>query len=373
MNNKLGIGFVCNYPNFGGLEMQTIKRAADAASRGFRSFAIVGQGTPSDEYAAKLGVDRLYVDQRQRYIAPLTSMRLRSMMKKFSIDAFVCGKTESLSVSGLALRMAGRSKGNFLYQQMQSGIMKRDWFHNPIYRQLSGAIVLTGIMKRMLMETTICAEEKIAVIPYGIDTDRFDPQKFDKAALKTRLGVAPESFLVGTMGRIDPAKGIDTSMRAFAEARIPNSKFAIAGNADDPSYLESMKNLAAELNIAGDTLFIPFTDKQAEFMNALDVFVLASRSETFGLVYAEAQAAGLLTIGTNSGGVPEIIRHGETGYLFEPNDFGQLAKLLAHCAGSTAEMQQIGANARRHAVECYSYKQQTDSFFRFVEQRMETP
>lgn len=370
MNSPLGIGFVCNYPNFGGLEMQTIKRAADAATRGFRSFAIVSRGTPSDEYAAKLGVRRLYVDQRQRYVAPLTSLRLRSMMKEHAIDAFVCGKTESLSVSGLALRMAGRRKGNFLYQQMQSGVNKRDWFHNAVYRQLSGAVVLTEIMKKLLMETTICSEERIAVIPYGIDTDRFDPRNFDKAELKSRLGIPPESFLVGTMGRIDPAKGIDTAMRAFALAGIPNSKFAIAGNADDNNYLIELQNLTAELNIANDTLFIPFTSKQEEFMNALDVFVLASRSETFGLVYAEAQAAGLLAIGTNAGGVPEIIRHGQTGYLFEPNDFGQLSDLLARSAAESDERLGIGENALRHAIDCYSYKKQTDKFFHFIEERM---
>lgn len=370
MKNTLGIGFVCNYPNFGGLEMQTIKRAADAATRGFRSFAIVSEGTPSDEYAAKLGVDRLYVNQRQRYFAPLTSSRLKSMISKHSIDAFVCGKTESLSVSGLALRMAGRSRGNFLYQQMQSGIMKRDWFHNAVYRQLSGAIVLTGIMKKMLIETTICTEEKIAVIPYGIDTNRFNPRNFNKAELKSRMGVPPESFLVGTMGRIDPSKGIDTAMRAFAEARIPASKFAIAGNADDKSYLVQLKELAVDLNIADDTLFIPFTNKQEEFMNALDVFVLASRSETFGLVYAEAQASGLPVIGTNSGGVPEIIRHGETGFLFEPNASGRLAELLVQCSCSSEEMARIGSNALRHANECYDYGKQTGAFFDFLESRM---
>jgi glycosyltransferase involved in cell wall biosynthesis len=100
-------------------------------------------------------------------------------------------------------------------------------------------------------------------------------------------------------------------------------------------------------------------------MNSLDLFLLPSEAETFGLVNIEAMASGVPVIATEAGGVPEIIQHGENGMLFRPGDAEAAAGFMKLLAENHDLRDRMGKQARQDALNRYAYGRQTDQFFDF--------
>jgi glycosyltransferase involved in cell wall biosynthesis len=112
-------------------------------------------------------------------------------------------------------------------------------------------------------------------------------------------------------------------------------------------------------------IFLDFTENVAELMNAFDVFIMSSRSETFGLVNIEALASGLPVLATNSGGIPEIIKDNYNGLLFSREDFMEASRKLKLLYKSPELMKKLSENALEDVKNKYDYKTQTDKFFEF--------
>lgn len=161
-------------------------------------------------------------------------------------------------------------------------------------------------------------EDRLVTIPPGIDTERFRPAEERHPAVdETR-----ESILV--LSRLDPRKGIDKAIRAFAQLDRPEAELLIAGTGRLES---SLKQLAVELGVQDDVRFVGFIpdDELPALYSSVDVFVLPSEYEGFGIVFMEAMACGTPVIGTDVGGVPTAIEADETGYLVSQNAVSELA------------------------------------------------
>ncbi|TCZ74291.1 glycosyltransferase family 1 protein [Paenibacillus albiflavus] len=150
--------------------------------------------------------------------------------------------------------------------------------------------------------------EKIGVIPNGFDEKRFRPMRHENAV--------PQLI---TMCRLVPAKGLDTLIYACAELKKRGSKFVLHIIGDGPNR-EELEKLAIEQGIYDDTIFYGYMLHPEDFMPFFDIFVLPSRAESFGSVYAEAALCLLALVGTNVGGVPEQIEHERNGLLVQPDD-----------------------------------------------------
>ncbi len=98
----------------------------------------------------------------------------------------------------------------------------------------------------------------------------------------------------------------------------------IVGHEMKPGYRDTLKQQAESLDVLDHIIFQDFTPAPQQLMQVCDCVILASGQETFGLVLPEAMRAGVAVIGSNSGGVPEIIDHEKTGLLFETKNTGDL-------------------------------------------------
>ena len=125
-------------------------------------------------------------------------------------------------------------------------------------------------------------------------------------------------------------------------------------------------NLCRELDIERYVKFLPFTDDVPRFMSALDIFVLPSYSETFGLVVVEAMAMQLPIIATNAGGVPEIITNNKTGLLIEPRNAALLTSAICRLLNDTALRLSLGCLARKEALQQYDFDSCVNSLLRFT-------
>jgi phosphatidyl-myo-inositol dimannoside synthase len=216
----------------------------------------------------------------------------------------------------------------------------------------------TAGVARTVLESLGChaLAADVRVVHLGTTPSRFRPG-VDPEPLRRRYGLDGGPWLL-TVARLDFHKGIDTVIRALPaiRARVPTLRYAVAGVGSRRSALEA---LVAELGLGGAVRllgFVPDEDLPALY-NAADVFVLVSRRyellvEGFGIACVEASACGLPVIASRSGGLPEAVREGETGWLVDPDDPGALAARAVQLLEDEPLRRRLGA-AGRAAVEAH--------------------
>jgi glycosyltransferase involved in cell wall biosynthesis len=173
--------------------------------------------------------------------------------------------------------------------------------------------------------------DRASVIYNGID-----PADFETAPAYA----SSQPYILG-IGRLVPQKGFDILLRAFAQARLNGRKLIIAGEGGERAALEG---LAGELGLSDRVEFFGRADRAAaaSLFRGCDFFVLPSRQEPLGIVNLEAMAAGKAVVAAKVGGVPEIVRDGETGLLFPPEDVPGLAGLLTRLASDGTLRRELG-------------------------------
>ena len=177
-----------------------------------------------------------------------------------------------------------------------------------------------------------------ALTPFGVD-------------LPTVAGKPVETgqaLCVGTVKTLAPAYGIDLLLRAFARLQQSRPAGAVAVRlrlvGDGPQRAE-LERLAAELGIAAQVDFIgavPHAQVGAE-LRRIDIFVAASRQESFGVAVLEASAAGLPVVVTRVGGLPEVVEDGVTGLLVQPDDVPALAAAIGRLLDDAPFRLRLGA------------------------------
>jgi glycosyltransferase involved in cell wall biosynthesis len=196
-----------------------------------------------------------------------------------------------------------------------------------------------------------------SVIYNGVDSDHFQLSTSVVAALRLRtfLGVAPESLLIGSVGRLAPEKNHEVllaTLRRLREAGV-DANLVLAG---DGPLSGSLKRRATELRIAERVHFVGELEDVRPVLAALDVFVLPSIAvESFSNAALEAMAMGRPVILSNIGGAAEMIRDGVEGYVIAPAELAaRLPTVLAALHVDRRKRQHLGAAARTRAVTCFS-------------------
>ncbi len=167
------------------------------------------------------------------------------------------------------------------------------------------------------------------------------------------MNYQPGDVVAGIVARLSPVKDIPTLLRAMKLAcqRLPNLKLAIAGDGDDREKLEQ---LTAQLGLQNQVCFAGWRKDINSFFNAIDIALLTSLSEGFPYSLTEGARMHKVTISTDVGGIPALIKHGETGLLFKPRDEATLAQYLVELAQDPSKRQELGDRLYEKARQEYS-------------------
>jgi len=186
-----------------------------------------------------------------------------------------------------------------------------------IWCRADRVIAISHAVKNWLVRQRSVSSEKVSVIHYGIEAERF---AHPVANLREQWGLH-KRFVIGAIGRLEPRKGHDCLIRAMTELikAVPNAYLVIAGH-DPFGYGERLRSLIDELNLRDKVRLVGFQTDIAAFLSTLDVFAFATHSEGFGQVVIEAMAAGKPIVASNIAPLTEIVKNGETGLLVEPDD-----------------------------------------------------
>ena len=203
-------------------------------------------------------------------------------------------------------------------------------------------------------------KDKFVELPNGVDTENFKPQEKRKL-LADNYGISKNDKVIVFVGGLDDQhffKGVDILLEAFSRLKdeFNNIKLMIIG---DGNRKEDYKKIAKELNLNDRVIFTGWIKNELlpDYYNLSDLFVLPSteKTESFGIVTAEAQACGVPAIVSNWPGSRETMEDGETGLLVEPRSVEDLILKLRKILGDDGLREEMSKKARQRAVEKYSW------------------
>jgi D-inositol-3-phosphate glycosyltransferase len=348
------LALICFSSSFGGLELTTIRLAQDFNHRSARAFVIAPEGAPLAEEAARLGIQVEFLKPGLKYGDMFASWKLSRILRARNAGIALLMQSRDINIAAAA-KLAYPDVKLVYYQQMQSAIDKRDRLHTWMYLKLSLWVTLTEQMKRDVLIYTRVPERLVKVAPLGRDTRMFDPSKHNRSAAKRRFNLPSGRPVIAMLGRLDPLKGQEEFIRSMPTvlAHRPDALFVIAGDetkGGKGGYKEVLLGLANEIGVAGNVVFQPFTANVAEFLAAIDIFVLPSHGETYGLVLIEAMAMNKPVIATRAGGVPEIVENGHDGILVPPRDHEALSEAVVRLLKDAPLRRALARRARETAV-----------------------
>lgn len=203
---------------------------------------------------------------------------------------------------------------------------------------------------------------KVYCVPLAVDHSFFSKQNRQEA--RENWNISPEKRVILTVARVNAYKGYETVFHALASITSKSRQqfvYLIAGKGPD---VEMLREKARELgvdNIIRWLGFVPEEDLPSLYSTA-DLFVLLTREiktqqavEGFGLVYLEAQACGTPVVGTNTGGIPDAISHGEGGWLIDQDDAEALTALLRDLVNNPDAFSEMGRIARERVEREFTW------------------
>ena len=221
-------------------------------------------------------------------------------------------------------------------------------FHPLVKFSLDRSEAVTAVSQHLLEKTrqSFDVETTIDVIPNFVDTSVYKRSASDAMCRQLRRG---DEFILMHVSNFRPVKRVQDCVRILEQVRQHvNARLVLVGDGPERSDTE---RLVRELGLFEHVTFLGKQSALPEILSAADVFLLPSQQESFGLSALEAMACEVPVIATNIGGIPEVVRHGETGYVAELGDITRMARYCIELLTSPKKLEAFRASARRRAVE----------------------
>jgi glycosyltransferase involved in cell wall biosynthesis len=305
-----------------------------------------------------------------RYAAELLRLRreLARLARDRRVDLIQTHIVAVLDILALSLKITRNVGGvvwtmhgvDFLPQRPGRSLSARRLLFRILYRLLAGRVTAIVAVSRAVRDSVLSAVgrigHKITVIENGVALARFDFH-FDRAVVRSRLGVAAPDPIILAVARLAPEKGLQYLIEAFPAVLRdhPRARLLIAGGGKSRSELQA---LAARLNVTGRVRFLGPRDDIPELLAAADLFVLPSLKEGLPLALLEAMAARKPIVATATAGSSEVVDHGETGWLVPAADSSALASAISELLDDPAKRLALGEAAGRQVAERYSVERQ---------------
>ena len=330
---------------FAGGETQVLGLTRELLRQGHSADLICDPSGRLFERATAEGI-RCHALRLRNSIDMAGGMRLRHILarEKYDVVHFHTSRAHAMApfARGLARALVvtrrmdyrpNRLLAPFLYSRAVDGVA-------AISRSVADALVQAGVPR-----------DQITIIPSGVDCEFFrPPSASERSAARNALGIAADIVAIGTVGALEERKGHRFLLDAVAQARQP-VLCLIAGEGSLRADLDQQTN---RLEIGSRVRFLGRVDPSRALLWALDIFVFPSLWEGLGVAAIEAAACGLPAIGSNAGGIAEVVSDGETGVLVPASDSAALSEAIARLAASPEDRASMGNAARSRAAQGFA-------------------
>ncbi|MFI6329412.1 glycosyltransferase family 4 protein [Micromonospora chersina] len=309
--------------------------------------------------AAKFDADQPFEVVRERtkvlLPTPLVARRAARLARAYDCDTVWFGAAAPLGLLAAGLRRrAGIRRAVALTHGHEAGWAALPGARSALRRIGRGVDVTTylGEYTRVRLARVLDGVTELRRLAPGVDVDTYHPG-VDGERVRLRLGLADRPVVV-CVSRLVPRKGQDMLIRAMPEIRrrVPDAALLVVGGGP---YRATLEKLARQTGVERDVVFtgsVPSAELPAHYA-AGDVYAMPCRTrnrgldvEGLGIVYLEASATGLPVVAGDSGGAPDAVREGETGYVVRGRDVAQLADRVATLLADRDLARQFGAAGR---------------------------
>jgi glycosyltransferase involved in cell wall biosynthesis len=368
--------------NMGGPALHVAYLTAGLRERGYDTTLVAGslaRGEDSMAFVAESrDVEVIRIDELGREISPLrdlvATLRLARLIRRERPDILHTHTAKAGTVGRVAALLAGR-RGPPIVVHTFHGHVLRGYFgplRSLVFRLLerwlaahtTALIAVSPQVRDDLVALRVAPPERFAVIRLGIELEeRVAGMQDGRLESRRYLGIAPDRFAVGWIGRMTAVKRTDDVLVAFKRLRDEgiDAVLCMVGDGPDRVYLEQR---AHELGVVRDTLFLGYQEDVAPFYAAFDALVLPSSNEGTPVSAIEALAAGRPVVATRVGGVPDVVEEGKDGFLVEPGSTDELADRLARLAGDPKLREQMGRAGRERVLPRYAVNRLVDDIDR---------
>jgi glycosyltransferase involved in cell wall biosynthesis len=346
--------FLIRALSLGGAERQLVLIAEGLARHDHRVEVVTFyRGLPALEgRLERQGVRVIHLRKRGRADVLGFLRSLSGAVREFSPDAVYSFLPTANVVSALAIRRISPAAIVWGVRSSSVNLPGYDWLGRTIaraerwLRKSPDGIICNSQSGRDLYRDLGFSVDKLSIARNILDLDanRFDADARDR--VRRSLGVEDSMILVGAAGRIDPVKGFDMLMEAFAGISVASKPIVLAIAGDGPAdYRQKLESIAAAAGISERVKWMGRVDDMKGFYSALDIFCSSSiGAEATSNVVAEALACERLTIATRVGDSPDLID--DASLLARPGDPESLREVLMQAIGRLATWDGARARAR---------------------------
>ena len=345
MKNILAI---CTSPDRGGLELYFVSFV-----NFFSQYNSIFTVCSSNSFISSKISSPLFYLRKNKIIYVLIKIKsLLNFIKENNIDLIHVSWTKDLFLAVLLKKLSRRNIKIIYYRQMKITRRKHDIYHKFIYMNIDLVMTITNNLRKECLECLPVSSDKIKILKYGI---KESDKTADKSKIYHKLSIDENKFTIGVFSRIEEQKGQHLVVEALNLLYNKNIQLLIVGHCMDEDY---KKNLIAAINrykLDQKIFFVPFVDNPRDIMEVIDLVVLPTYEETFGLVVAESMMCSTPVIGSNSGGVPEIINDNVNGLLFKSRSSSSLAEKIYSIVESKELSDMLIKNAEVFIRKEYDY------------------
>jgi len=335
----------------GGGERHLADLANGLSRRGHEVYAALVPASPLPGQLWNLSKENLIELPLRNSLDVASALKLARFVRRNQIEIIHAHLARDYPLAALAARRADGAR--FVITRHVLFPLSR--IHKLVLRRVERVIAVSQAVVDGLIAQKLLNRDKIVLIHNGVDLDRFAKSKESDSVETQNTGAR---LCVGMIGELAPIKGQDTFLRAAAivSARRDDVDFIIAG--EDKSHAGEnrlgLERMIEELELSKRTRITGWADDVAELLRSFDVFVSASRSESFGIAIAEAMASGVPVVSTMTAGAREIVDEDKTGRLVPIGDAEDLAEAICKLLDDPKARERLAANALHSVRERFS-------------------
>jgi glycosyltransferase involved in cell wall biosynthesis len=352
---RLSLVLSCGASGWGGLERQALLLARTYRRKGLRVALLTAPETPLARWAGKEGLDvKALLPDRARG-TPASVLSTARYLRTTSPALLHAHEGKDLRTLAPALALSRVPAVLYLTRHMGLRHDRHTPWHRWLYARVDRFYAISNRVADEARRVLPLDPAKIVVRPPGIDLERFDPARVDRAEIRARLGWTAEDVVVGMLGRVTALKGHADLLEAAGRLlpSRPRLRFAFVGSAGhEPKERALETELGARARALGPRVgCYPGTERPEDFYAAFDLFVFPSHDEAFGLALVEAMALARPVVAAAAAGVLDIVEDGRDGLLYPAGSVADLAERIAFLTDRPETAARLGEEGRRKALE----------------------
>lgn len=345
---------VCMSKGFGGLELYVLKVAKFLKDNNYDSNVLARTNSFMANKLKDNNISNKTFSSVFHLFPLFSAFKLANYIRSNEIDVLHVHWGKDLLFVVLA-KVFSRRKVKLIYTRHMALTRKKDdFYHRFLYRNVDAYLTITQELSTVAENYLPLDKSKIHLIYHGVPA--VENNQIDCPAYLKDSGLNESAFRLVIFGRIEKGKGQHLLINAVKDLKNKglNIQLAIIGHIMDKDYFNSLQ---ADINLnklKNNIFYLGFHSNPTSIMPCFDAVILATKCETFGLVLPEAMRAGVAVIGSNCGGVPEIITHEKTGLLFETENVDDLITQLLKIVSNHEYCEELAKAGKEEADERFS-------------------